>query len=128
MIKYKSSIQETYISYIIHHFIMEYRKGIEQLQEKFKRKIWLNHNINHVLDILHEYPKRNLESKELFEIENIKKSSNTIPLLKTHNCIASNDCSTTVSNVFFDKVQLIYLLGGDMRNKYNFFILRNQNK
>ena len=128
MIKYKSSIQETYISYIIHHFIMEYRKGIEQLQEKFKRKIWLNHNINHVLDILHEYPKRNIESKELFEIENIKKSSDTIPLLKTHNCITSNDCSTTVSNVFFDKVQLIYLLGGDMRNKYNFFILRNQNK
>ena len=128
IIKYKNNIQQIYISHIVHHFINEYKKGIEKLQEKFKRKVWLNHNINHVLDILHGYPIESINNVDLTELKNINQSSGTIPLLKTHNCISCNDCLSNVSSTFFDKIQLLYLIGDEVKTRYNFFILRNQNQ
>ena len=56
------------------------------------------------------------------EVYNIKGFSFHVPFLKTHTCLRCRDEETNVSDIFFDKVQLLYILG----ERNNFFERRNQ--
>lgn len=119
---YENEIQKIYIVYNIHYFIDEYRRMVELYQEKFKKRVWVNHSLSTVLDIRRDYPIQKVDKSILEELKKIKKNSSNVPFLKTHNCIQCGDEKSNVSSLFFDKVQLLYLLG----ERDNFFNLRNQ--
>ena len=84
--------------------------------------MWINHSLSTVLDIRHDFPIQKIDRNIFNEIRNIKKFSSNIPFLKTHNCIQCKDEKSEVSSLFFDKVQLFYMLG----ERDNLFHLRNQ--
>ena len=121
-IHYENEVQKKLMSYNIHFFLDQYKKMIEIYQNKFKKKVWVNHSLSTVLNIRDDYPIEKFDNSFFDEVRMIKTHSFNLPFLKTHNCIQRNDEKNDVSCFFFDKVQLLYLLG----ERNNFFNIRNQ--
>ena len=122
IIKYKNQYQKIYINHIVHFFIHEYRKGILFLENLHNMKVWKNHNIDDVLNILDNYPLPKIFDSILSSVIPYENNKPKVPFLKTHICIRCQDNRSDVSEDFFDKLQLLYIRGYQI----NYFQLRNQ--
>lgn len=122
-IHYTNQIQKQIMSHNVQYFIDEYKKMIQLYQEKFKKKVWVNHSLSNVLlNIKNDYPLEKIDKSVFKEVYHRKGYSLNVPFLKTHTCLRCKDEENNVSDIFFDKVQLLYILG----ERNNFFEIRNQ--